>query len=348
MGKRMAKGKSEEHDDDEGKGFYACYLLTSLSPRFKGHTYIGFTVNPRRRIRQHNGEIRSGAFRTKKGRPWEMVFCIYGFPTNVSALQFEWAWQHPMESLAVRQAAAFFKSFSGVANKIKLAYTMLNLPAWRSLNITINFFSTKYSTHSAACTSLPEHMKVKVSPIGDLPCYSTAEDEVSGNESYDSITSLSEARKESTVKLQCHSIDGIGCNDSKDDYSVSDVSSGNSHDNNVNYESYGFNEEYGMRQQGSTSAEYPPILEVDDARLFSPLVRTAENPAILEVDDARPFSPLVRTSFLSAGFASHEEKAMAVEIEVIDLLSPSPDCRIMSSRKRRRVLNVCPQIIDLT
>lgn len=46
-----------------------------------------FTVNPRRRIRQHNGEIGSGAWRTKKRRPWEMVLCIYGFPTNVSALQ---------------------------------------------------------------------------------------------------------------------------------------------------------------------------------------------------------------------------------------------------------------------
>ena len=46
-----------------------------------------FTVNPRRRIRQHNGEITSGAWRTKRKRPWEMVLCIYGFPTNVSALQ---------------------------------------------------------------------------------------------------------------------------------------------------------------------------------------------------------------------------------------------------------------------
>ena len=46
-----------------------------------------FTVNPKRRIRQHNGEITSGATRTKKKRPWEMTLCIYGFPTQVAALQ---------------------------------------------------------------------------------------------------------------------------------------------------------------------------------------------------------------------------------------------------------------------
>ncbi|KHG13745.1 Structure-specific endonuclease subunit SLX1 [Gossypium arboreum] len=77
-----------ENKGKPGKGFFACYLLTSLSPRHKGHTYIGFTVNPLRRIRQHNGEIGSGAWRTKSRRPWEMVVCIYGFPTNVSAHPF--------------------------------------------------------------------------------------------------------------------------------------------------------------------------------------------------------------------------------------------------------------------
>ncbi|KAJ0007120.1 hypothetical protein Pint_30641 [Pistacia integerrima] len=81
------KEEDDEKKGKEGKGFFACYLLTSLCPRYKGHTYIGFTVNPSRRIRQHNGEIRCGAFRTKTRRPWEMVLCIYGFPTNVSALQ---------------------------------------------------------------------------------------------------------------------------------------------------------------------------------------------------------------------------------------------------------------------
>nr|XP_033511964.1 uncharacterized protein LOC104096065 isoform X2 [Nicotiana tomentosiformis] len=166
---------SEQVEAGAGAGaesrFFACYLLTSMCPRFKGHTYIGFTVNPRRRIRQHNGEVRMGAFRTKKKRPWEMVLCIYGFSTNVSALQFEWAWQHPVESRAVRQAAASFKSLGGVANKIKLAYTMLTLPEWQSLNLTVNFFSTKYKMHSAGCPNIPEHMRVQVCALDELPCY---------------------------------------------------------------------------------------------------------------------------------------------------------------------------------
>ncbi|KAF5197499.1 Structure-specific endonuclease subunit slx1-like protein, partial [Thalictrum thalictroides] len=130
-----------------------------------------FTVNPCRRIRQHNGEIRCGAESTKSKRPWEMVLCIYGFPTNVSALQFEWAWQNPTESLAVRDAAVGLKSLSGIVGKIMLAYTMLTLPPWMSLNLTVNFFSTKYMNNAASCPSLPKQMKVQICPMDELPCY---------------------------------------------------------------------------------------------------------------------------------------------------------------------------------
>uniref|UniRef100_A0ACD5ZSG2 Uncharacterized protein n=1 Tax=Avena sativa TaxID=4498 RepID=A0ACD5ZSG2_AVESA len=154
-----------------GGGFFCCYLLRSLCPRSKSRTYIGFTVNPRRRIRQHNGELRCGAWRTKRGRPWEMVLCIYGFPTNVAALQFEWAWQHPTESLAVRKAAAGFKSLGGIGNKVKIAYTMLTLPSWENLNLTVNFLSTKNTKFTAGCPALPSHMKTVVNPMEDLPCY---------------------------------------------------------------------------------------------------------------------------------------------------------------------------------
>ncbi|XP_051134106.1 uncharacterized protein LOC127253517 [Andrographis paniculata] len=166
-----------DNGEKRGGGFFACYLLTSLCPRFKGHTYIGYTVNPRRRIRQHNGEIGSGAWRTKRKRPWEMVLCIYGFPTNIAALQFEWAWQHPVESLAVRKAAVGFKSLSGLANKIKLAWTMLTLPPWDSMSLTVNLFSTKYQKHISGCPTLPSQTRTRVSTMDELPCYNTNAEE---------------------------------------------------------------------------------------------------------------------------------------------------------------------------
>ncbi|CAH9074019.1 unnamed protein product [Cuscuta epithymum] len=173
VGERETGKDAQENqrcDNEGGSGFFACYLLTSLSPRFKGFTYIGFTINPRRRIRQHNGEISSGAVRTKRRRPWEMVLCIYGFPTHGSALQFEWAWQHPRESLAVREAVGSLKTLVGLGSKIKLAYMMLTLTSW--MNLTVNFFSTKYTKHAAGCPNLPEQMKVRVCSMDDLPCYS--------------------------------------------------------------------------------------------------------------------------------------------------------------------------------
>lgn len=37
----LQRDNNYENEGDEGGGFFACYLLTSLSPRFKGHTYIG-------------------------------------------------------------------------------------------------------------------------------------------------------------------------------------------------------------------------------------------------------------------------------------------------------------------
>ena len=69
-------------------GWY-CYCLESDSKT----TYIGATVNPDRRLRQHNREITGGAKATGRAEGWKRICCVTGFPDERSALQFEWKWK---------------------------------------------------------------------------------------------------------------------------------------------------------------------------------------------------------------------------------------------------------------
>jgi predicted GIY-YIG superfamily endonuclease len=70
---------------------YYCYLL-----RNGNCTYNGYTVAPKRRLRQHNGEIKGGAkYTSSKGDGWEMYFLMTGFPNPNNAMSFEWRLRHP-------------------------------------------------------------------------------------------------------------------------------------------------------------------------------------------------------------------------------------------------------------
>jgi structure-specific endonuclease subunit SLX1 len=65
-------------------------MLASLDAR---KTYVGATIDPDRRLRQHNGEISGGAKATK-GRAWRRVFLVSGFEDERACLQFEWRWKY--------------------------------------------------------------------------------------------------------------------------------------------------------------------------------------------------------------------------------------------------------------
>ena len=69
-----------------------CYMLMSADDK-KQKTYVGATVNPDRRLRQHNGELSGGA-RATSGRKWRRRFLVQGFDDEKAALRFEWRWKY--------------------------------------------------------------------------------------------------------------------------------------------------------------------------------------------------------------------------------------------------------------
>ena len=65
-------------------------FISEPNPR---RSYVGFTVNPRRRLEQHNGLRVGGARRTGmvtklgSGQPWRMQAVVWGFPNKITALR---------------------------------------------------------------------------------------------------------------------------------------------------------------------------------------------------------------------------------------------------------------------
>ena len=73
---------------------YCCYILIHCPG---GHrTYCGSTNNLKRRLRQHNGELKGGArYTTKFGKQcWKLLASVSGFHGRSQALSFEWAMKH--------------------------------------------------------------------------------------------------------------------------------------------------------------------------------------------------------------------------------------------------------------
>jgi predicted GIY-YIG superfamily endonuclease len=72
--------------------FY-CYLLCTENSQ----TYVGATIDPDRRLRQHNKEISGGAratgIRVAQGLSWNRICYLENIPEWRTALQIEWRWK---------------------------------------------------------------------------------------------------------------------------------------------------------------------------------------------------------------------------------------------------------------
>ena len=182
---------------------YFCYLLRSLSPKHSSHTYIGFTTSPLRRLRQHNGLITAGAWRTSRKRPWEVVCVVYGFTSKVVALQFEWQWTYPRKSKRMRVVMGLRRWATGARGKVETLYALLCSAPWRTMPLHVRFVSTdgwalhdsivqrsakerkewekrnrgetdeerEAAYHRRHIYALPEHVSITAGPLEELDYY---------------------------------------------------------------------------------------------------------------------------------------------------------------------------------
>lgn len=113
---------------------YGVYLLQSAVAK---RTYIGSTPNPLRRLKQHNGLTKGGAYATKGHRPWKMAIFVSGFPSKVAALQFENAWQRTHTTRYLSDG----KRARAVRAKIQNALDLMNCEGFSRIRLTMNVFT---------------------------------------------------------------------------------------------------------------------------------------------------------------------------------------------------------------
>jgi predicted GIY-YIG superfamily endonuclease len=64
-----------------------------LEMHHQRRTYVGYTLNLTRRLRQHRGELQGGAKCTTSAGPdsdWQVLYVVRGLPSRQAAMQLEW------------------------------------------------------------------------------------------------------------------------------------------------------------------------------------------------------------------------------------------------------------------
>ena len=113
---------------------HCCYLLRS--EHRPGRTYIGFTVDPVYRLRQHNGEVTGGARATRPLRPWVHVAVVRGFPGAREALSFEWHWKNSQRSRRLRGPVRG-QTVTGPRGRLYVLDVMLRTEPWSAMPLEV-------------------------------------------------------------------------------------------------------------------------------------------------------------------------------------------------------------------
>ncbi|XP_023942042.2 structure-specific endonuclease subunit SLX1 homolog [Bicyclus anynana] len=195
--------------------FYGVYILYNINPKYKGRTYIGYTRDPNRRIMQHNrGTWAGGAHRTSNRGPWKMVMIVHGFPNNISALRFEWAWQNPNKTTRLQHLdlKKIPRKETEFQFKLRVLSEMLRVGPWCRLPLMIRWLESEYREEFPAEREPPAHMTVVQGPVKSYN-HKKVKD-LSSNPTIECLLCsgyLKETEKLSCINSNCDLVSHINC-----------------------------------------------------------------------------------------------------------------------------------------
>lgn len=111
-----------------------CYILFNDT---NNKTYNGYTVNPTRRIRQHNGELKGGAkYTTNNDVEWKYLLIIESNDFDKhNALCFEWMLKYPTRKKPKP------REFQGVKGRIKSLPLVISYEKFENMSFKIKINS---------------------------------------------------------------------------------------------------------------------------------------------------------------------------------------------------------------
>ena len=106
-----------------------------------------------------------GARKTVNKGPWEMILIIYGFPNEISALKFEWAWQHPKKSRRLKTLEDKKQNEKYFDYCMRILGNMLNVGPWTKLALTIRWLKPEFERVFEPEITPPLHMPIAYGPV---------------------------------------------------------------------------------------------------------------------------------------------------------------------------------------